>query len=63
MSLFLRLVQAYFNVAGLTKAIKMSSIGSKRKDLLQLVGPTIKMLLFFCLTLISAFLIAQAKKY
>ena len=34
MSLFSRLVQAYFDEAGLTKAIKMSSIGSKRKGLL-----------------------------
>ena len=50
-------------VARLTNALKISSNGSNRKDFPQLVGPTIKMLLFFCLPFIIAFLLAQAKKY
>ena len=36
-----------FVVAGLTNPLKISSNGSNKKDFLQLVGPTIKMLLFF----------------
>ena len=52
----------YFGVAVLMKALKISFNGSKRKDLLLLVDPMIKMLLFFCLPLINAFLIVQAKK-
>ena len=62
-SLFSRLVQEYFVVAGLTNTLKISPSVSNRKDFPQLVGPTIKMLLFFCLPVIRAFLIAQAKKY
>ena len=61
--LFSRLVQEYFVFAGLTNALKISSNGSNRKDFPQLVGPTIKMLLFFCLPFIRAFLMAQTKKY
>ena len=38
-SLFSRSVQAYFAGAGSTKALEMSSNGSKKKDLPQLVGP------------------------
>ena len=49
-SLFSRLVQEYFVVAGLTNTLKISPSVSNRKDFPQLVGPTIKMLLFFLST-------------
>ena len=61
-SLFSRLVQEYFVVAGLANALKISSNGSNKKDFPQLVGPTIKMLLFFLSTFYQGISLGASEK-
>ena len=56
-----RPTQAYFPSAGFIKHLNISSIGSRRKDLAEFVGPKRKTLLLFFLPCQRQFLIALEK--